>query len=55
MSQYGVKRDYSKIEIFIGAHYVATTTWANGLKQAKEKYIEAYPHLIGWITVRYPI
>lgn len=37
---YGDKRDFKKIEIFVKGKYVGTTTWAKGLKQAKEKFLE---------------
>jgi hypothetical protein len=37
---YGDKRDFKKIEIFVKGKYVGTTTWAKGLKEAKEKFLE---------------
>lgn len=38
--EYGDKRDYKKIEIFVKGAYVGTTTWSKNLKQAKEKFLE---------------
>ena len=35
---YGDKTDYPKIEIFVNGNYVATTTWAKSIKQARQKY-----------------
>ena len=40
MRQYGNKRDYKKIDLFINAKYYGTTTWAKNLKVAKEKLAE---------------
>jgi hypothetical protein len=40
---YGDKRDYEKIDIYVRSGYVGTTTWANGLKQAKQKFLEKNP------------
>jgi hypothetical protein len=40
---YGDKRDYPKIELYVGGKYVATTTWARTVNEAKAKYIEGHP------------
>jgi molecular chaperone GrpE (heat shock protein) len=37
--EYGDKRDYPKIEIFVDGDYKATTTWAKNLAEAKEHYL----------------
>jgi hypothetical protein len=37
---YGDKRDYPKIDLYVGGRYVATTTWARTVAEAKAKYIE---------------
>ena len=42
-SAYGDKRDYPKIEIFVGGEYRATTSWAKSCKEAKEKFLEKNP------------
>ena len=39
--KYGDKRDYRKIDIYHGAQYVGSTTWARTCREAKERYIEA--------------
>ncbi len=39
---YGVIRDYPKIEIFYDGRYVATTTWARTIQEAREQYAERY-------------
>ena len=39
--EYGNKRDYPKIDIFVSGDYVASTTWAVSCHVAKEKYIES--------------
>lgn len=52
MMNYGDKRDYPKINIFVRHHngkesyfaYAASTTWAKTCKEAKERYYQAkYP------------
>lgn len=42
---YGDKRDYRKIDIYVDGEYKVSTTWASSCKEAKEKYIEAYPDI----------
>lgn len=42
-SEYGDKRDYPKIDIYVDGKYVATTTWAKTCKEAAEKYKEKHP------------
>jgi hypothetical protein len=44
-SAHGDKRDYPKIEIFVGGKYRATTTWAKSCKEAKEKFLEKNPDI----------
>lgn len=39
--KYGDKRDYPKIEIFVGGEYRGTTTWAKNLREAIQHYAEA--------------
>lgn len=43
MARYGDKRDYPKIDLYIGSQYVATTTWSKTLKQAREEFIKLDP------------
>jgi len=43
-ADYGQRRDYAKIDIYLrrphphGPMYVASTTWARSLKEAREQY-----------------
>jgi len=38
--EYGDKRDYKKIDIFINNKYECSTTWAKTCKEAITKYID---------------
>ena len=40
MREYGDKRDYKKIDIFVSGRYYATTTWAKNLLVARKKAAE---------------
>lgn len=46
---YGAKRNYRKIDIYVGAYgkwtYRCSTTWARTCREAKEKFIEANPNI----------
>lgn len=48
--EYGDKRDYRKIDIYVNNVYTGTTTWAKSLKIAKEEYIKQalikYPEMV---------
>jgi|GEM_PF-3066748 len=41
MIKYGEKRDYHKNDVYVCGGYKCSTTWSNGLKQARDKFIEA--------------
>lgn len=36
--QYGDKRDYPKIDIYIGGKYAGSTTWAKTCKEAMQRF-----------------
>lgn len=40
---YGDKRDYRKIDIFVYGRYVCSTTWARTCREAIARYIERHP------------
>ncbi len=42
---YGTRRDYPKIDLFYDGRYVATTSWARTMREAKEKFLESRPRL----------
>lgn len=45
---YGEKRDYRKIDLYCMGQYVASTTWAKSLLEARQGYKETYPKL--WLA-----
>lgn len=51
--EYGNKRDYRKIDIYLDGQYKFTTTWARNLKLAKQKASEAIGAPISRVTARY--
>lgn len=38
---YGDKRDYPKIDIYVHGKYACSTTWARTCKQAVNKYMDS--------------
>ena len=40
---YGDKRDYGKIEIYVNMEYKGTTTWARTLVEAAARYASMHP------------
>lgn len=42
MLQYGDKRNFKKIDIFINGKYECSTNWAKTCKEAIERYKEFY-------------
>ena len=42
-ARYGDKRDYRKIDIYVGGDYVCSTTWASNRTIAKAKYLALHP------------
>ena len=48
---YGDKRDYRKIDIYLrrphGLTYLASTTWASNLREARERYAATRPNDYG--------
>ena len=51
---YGDKRDYRKIDIFVYGQYVCSTTWARTCREAIAKYMERNPgHEAASIKARY--
>jgi hypothetical protein len=40
---FGARRDYPKIDIYYDGEYVATTTWSRTVREAEERFVEAYP------------
>lgn len=51
---YGDKKDYPKIDIYVGGHYLCSTTLSKTCKEAVEqfKYGEWTTKLIGPVTAR---
>jgi hypothetical protein len=45
MKQYGDKRDYPKIYIFVNGNYKATTTWSKTCKEAVARWHMQYGHV----------
>jgi hypothetical protein len=37
---YGVKRDYRKIDFFVDGKYMGSTTWAKSLSEALNRYVK---------------
>lgn len=54
---YGDKRDFRKIDIFIGAYgkwrYAASTTWARTCKEARERYANKHGMCLGNIRANF--
>ena len=53
MREYGDKRDYKKIDLYINAKYHGTTTWAKNVKEAKEKLAEKLSITLKSISAEY--
>jgi hypothetical protein len=56
-AEYGAKRDYPKIELYLhrpaGWTYMATTTWSRTCREAKAKFCEANGHAGSDVRARF--
>ncbi len=43
--QYGDKRDFPKIDIFVNGEYAASTSWARTCREAIERFDANHPQL----------
>ena len=43
---YGDRRDFGRIDVYVGGKYRCTTTWASSLKEAKDRFLEHHPEEI---------
>jgi hypothetical protein len=50
---YGDKRNNPKIDIYVDGVYKKTTTWVRTCREAKERFLNAYPDTVGKVTVRF--
>jgi len=50
MYVYGDRRDFGKIDIYVGGKYKCTTTWAGSLTEAKARYLDANPEVVSEVV-----